>query len=106
MMAFMAKPRLGKEKTFFFLLSLPCWPLNRICTSLFDDRGPTLLLPASSQEAASASTMIEKYEGDKTVLSSSGLSSQADNQFLKTFEKKRFHLDLRTIRESPETVYI
>ena len=46
--------------------------------------------------------MIEEYDV------SSGLSSKSvvqDNQFQKTFEKNRFQLDLRTIRESPETVY-
>ena len=50
--------------------------------------------------------MIEEYEDVSSGLSNSkSVEVQLDNQFQKTFEKNRFQLDLRTIRESPETVY-
>ena len=49
--------------------------------------------------------MIEEYDVSSGLSNSKSVEVQLDNQFQKTFEKNRFQLDLRTIRESPETVY-
>ena len=84
--------------------SVPCPTFFTTSWTTVDYCGLSSLV-GPSHPAPASSTMIEEYDVSSGLSNSKSVEVQLDNQFQKTFEKNRFQLDLRTIRESPETVY-